>query len=78
MGMGPHGERSAIVRMIVALARDLDVVAVAEGVETRAQRDLLVALGCQLAQGYFFAEAIEPEAASALLLQRDAGVTRVV
>jgi EAL domain-containing protein (putative c-di-GMP-specific phosphodiesterase class I) len=32
----------------------LQMVVVAEGVETKAQADLLRSLGCQVAQGYLF------------------------
>jgi len=42
----------AIVEAILALARTLDLEVVAEGVETGAQRDFLVARGCRVFQGY--------------------------
>jgi diguanylate cyclase (GGDEF)-like protein/PAS domain S-box-containing protein len=42
----------AIVDAILALARTLDLKVVAEGVETREQRDFLAAHGCQVLQGY--------------------------
>jgi EAL domain-containing protein (putative c-di-GMP-specific phosphodiesterase class I) len=44
-----------LVRSMMALCRDMDVVAVAEGVETAAERDTLLALGCDVLQGYLFA-----------------------
>lgn len=44
----------AIVRMILAMAATLGLKVVAEGVETRAQADFLVAHGCQSLQGYLF------------------------
>lgn len=43
---------AAVLTSIVSLAGALDMDAVAEGVETEAQREQLVALGCPLAQGY--------------------------
>jgi diguanylate cyclase (GGDEF)-like protein len=47
-----------IVSMVVALARSLGMLVVAEGVETAQQADQLRALGCTRAQGFYFAGAI--------------------
>ena len=41
------------------MAQKLGILAVAEGVETQAQWDLLLALGCPLAQGYFVARPMD-------------------
>jgi diguanylate cyclase (GGDEF)-like protein len=43
-----------IVALIAAIARNLGAVTVAEGIETQKQLDLVVAAGCNAAQGYFF------------------------
>ncbi len=45
---------AAIVRTILALARSMDLIAVAEGVETEGQRHFLQANGCTVFQGYLF------------------------
>ncbi len=45
----------AMMEAILGLARHLDLTIVAEGVETRAQFERLLALGCHRAQGFFFA-----------------------
>ncbi|NUS38557.1 MAG: EAL domain-containing protein [Lysobacter sp.] len=45
---------TAIVGAVLSLARSLDVEVVAEGVETEAQRQALLGMGCVYAQGYFF------------------------
>jgi len=55
------------VRAIVALARDLKLTVVAEGVETLEQRAELERLDCRFAQGFLFSRAVEPEEAGALL-----------
>lgn len=45
-----------IANTIVQMAHALDMRVVAEGVETRQQRDLLVDMGCDELQGYLFAK----------------------
>lgn len=47
--------KQRVVASIVALARSLDILVVAEGVETIAERDRVVELGCDLLQGYLLA-----------------------
>jgi EAL domain-containing protein (putative c-di-GMP-specific phosphodiesterase class I) len=46
---------TAIVEMILSMARHLGLKVVAEGVETRAQADFLAAHGCHALQGFFYA-----------------------
>ncbi|CAN5172104.1 hypothetical protein BH11PSE14_BH11PSE14_11910 [soil metagenome] len=48
----PGQEEAPIIRTIIALARNLGMGVVAEGVETHAQRNLLLSLGCESLQGY--------------------------
>ncbi|MDC8773118.1 putative bifunctional diguanylate cyclase/phosphodiesterase [Roseateles albus] len=45
---------AVIARTIVALAHNLDLRVIAEGVESAEQRDFLAAIGCDAFQGYFF------------------------
>jgi EAL domain-containing protein (putative c-di-GMP-specific phosphodiesterase class I) len=47
-------QRSAIVKAIVSLARNLGMDVIAEGVETRAQAEALRALRCRRGQGFLF------------------------
>jgi diguanylate cyclase (GGDEF)-like protein len=44
----------AIVQAIIALAHQLNLQVVAEGVETDSEREFLARQGCELAQGYLF------------------------
>ena len=43
-----------IAKAIIALSRSLNLLAIAEGVETEAQRDILARLGCECCQGFLF------------------------
>jgi len=55
----------AIARSIVSLGRDLGVVVIAEGIETRAQLERLRSMGCRFGQGYLFGR---PEPAERLAI----------
>jgi diguanylate cyclase (GGDEF)-like protein len=61
-----------IVRAMVDLARGLDYVVLAEGVETGAELDVLRSLGCQLVQGYLIGRPMPSE--DALLLATSAAI----
>jgi diguanylate cyclase (GGDEF)-like protein len=63
----------AFIRAIVELADSLDLVTVAEAVETADQADRLVALGCHLAQGYHFARPAPADDIEPLLAERTIG-----
>ena len=56
-----------IVRAIVALAHNLGLKVIAEGVETRAHLDQVKLLGCEYAQGFYIAGPLDAGAATALL-----------
>ena len=60
-------DKSSLVRAIVSLAKTLQLQAVAEGIETRAQTEILTGLGCDLAQGYYLAHPMDPEALENIL-----------
>jgi diguanylate cyclase (GGDEF)-like protein/PAS domain S-box-containing protein len=53
-GLGEKQEDSAIVAAVVGLGHALGLNVVAEGVETPRQRDELIALSCDAAQGFLF------------------------
>ena len=48
-------KRRSIIRHMVALSHDLGIRVIAEGVETRSERDALRELGIDLFQGFYFA-----------------------
>jgi diguanylate cyclase (GGDEF)-like protein len=54
-GIEASSRARKLTAAVVRLARTLDIAVVAEGVETRAQADLLAKAGCRLGQGFFWA-----------------------
>ncbi len=52
----------AIAEAVIALAKGMNLMVVAEGVETEAQLKILKALDCDKVQGYFFSRPISPDA----------------
>ena len=52
---------ASIVRSIIMLGQSLELSIIAEGVETREQRDLLHAHGCTLYQGYWYGKPMPGE-----------------
>ncbi|HET9032750.1 MAG TPA: EAL domain-containing protein [Dokdonella sp.] len=52
--LGAESSSAAVVNAILALADSLDVEVIGEGIETPAQRDALIEMGCTVGQGYLF------------------------
>jgi diguanylate cyclase (GGDEF)-like protein len=67
-------EAAAIVTAILHLARALGRTAVAEGVETEAQRAFLAEQGCPLAQGFLFGHPVPAAEAERLMSERPSTV----
>jgi EAL domain-containing protein (putative c-di-GMP-specific phosphodiesterase class I)/CheY-like chemotaxis protein len=55
-GIDSSPVKQKLVRSIIALCTELGIQLVAEGIETPAERDALIALGGDLCQGYLFAK----------------------
>ncbi|MCR2806169.1 putative bifunctional diguanylate cyclase/phosphodiesterase [Paenibacillus soyae] len=60
-------EGLSIVKTIVSMGHDLNKQIVAEGVETKAQLDLLLDIGCDKAQGYYYSKPLPLESMNELL-----------
>ncbi len=54
-------DNAEIVKVIIMLAHNLGMVAIAEGVETQAQLQHLQSLGCDFAQGYLLSKPLPPQ-----------------
>jgi EAL domain-containing protein (putative c-di-GMP-specific phosphodiesterase class I) len=64
-------DKADMIRVMIALARELGISVMAEGVETEEQRTLLIATGSPTkAQGFYFSEPVNATRFYALLEQR--------
>ncbi|RLW64476.1 MAG: hypothetical protein B6D70_05395 [gamma proteobacterium symbiont of Stewartia floridana] len=60
-----------ITSAIIAMAHQLNLGVVAEGVESQRQLDFLHQQGCEMAQGYFFSKPLPAEEFEAMLVGND-------
>jgi diguanylate cyclase (GGDEF)-like protein len=67
--MEASSEKLGIIRAIIALARNLNMNTIAEGIETASQLAQLKVLNCQYGQGYFFDKPLERKAVEALIIK---------
>jgi diguanylate cyclase (GGDEF)-like protein/PAS domain S-box-containing protein len=65
--LASDGNLRPIIAPIVALASNLSLDVVAEGIESREQAEELRAIGCQFGQGYHFAKPMPAHAATSFL-----------
>jgi len=66
-GLGNNAQDMVIAKLVIDLAHAVGARATAEGVETADQLVQLKSIGCDQAQGYYFAEPLVDDAATALL-----------
>lgn len=62
-------------RQIIQLGKVLDVKILAEGVENSEQSELLLGLGCDYAQGYYFAKPLSKNKAEQLIIETNRQLT---
>lgn len=67
MGLPSNADDMAITRAVIAMAHQLKMEVVAEGVETPEQLDFLARQQCEYAQGWLFAKALPLDEVIALL-----------
>ena len=63
---------AAMLAFIVELARAIGAITIVEGVESRAQLDLVTRIGCDQAQGFYLSRPLSPDAAARYLHERPA------
>ncbi|MEH2609486.1 diguanylate cyclase (GGDEF)-like protein [Bradyrhizobium sp. AZCC 1693] len=69
-----NSSSASIIRAVVSIAADRNMITTAEGVETLQQRETVQNLGCTQMQGYLFSAARPAQEVRALLGAREAGV----
>ena len=52
-------KESIIITSVIEMAKKLNITTVAEGVETKIQSDLLRKIGCDIAQGFYYAKPMQ-------------------
>ena len=72
--VGLDANTTQIVSTLIAMARNLRLDVIAEGVETAQQVEFLLAQGCSFAQGFYYSAALPP-AEVAQVLTRSAAIT---
>ncbi len=65
LGVDPEAE--AVIRAIVKLSKALNLNIVAEGVETRAQKNILRQAGCTIIQGFLYSKPVAKDAIDDML-----------
>ncbi len=60
--------KNIIIHSVINMAKELELVTIAEGVEEASQADLLRDMGCDIAQGYLFAKPMDQDAFYRLLV----------
>jgi diguanylate cyclase (GGDEF)-like protein len=65
--MPQSAAKRIIIGAVIEVGRELGLDVVAEGIETEAQRDALLAMNCPIGQGYLFGAPVEPDVFKALV-----------
>ena len=61
-------EDSAITKAVIALSKSLNLKVIAEGVETKEQKDFIVENGCENIQGYYYSKPVPEDEMKIILL----------
>jgi EAL domain-containing protein (putative c-di-GMP-specific phosphodiesterase class I) len=68
---GADKKSRTVLKNVINLSKELDMMALTEGVETKQQFDQLIIMGCSLFQGYYFAKPMMEEEFEAFIDQEE-------
>ncbi|GGA12746.1 hypothetical protein GCM10008018_67210 [Paenibacillus marchantiophytorum] len=68
-GLKQKQVNAAIVNTVIAMAKNLNLLVVAEGVETEEELQVLRECGCRFVQGYYYSAPVKPAHIEDMLLQ---------
>jgi EAL domain-containing protein (putative c-di-GMP-specific phosphodiesterase class I) len=74
----PDSDDAAIVSSTIGLSRQLGLTVIAEGIENQATADLLINMGCEQGQGYFFGRPMPAQAFESQFLKADHSTAKVL
>jgi len=63
----PGSNNAAITRAMISMGKELGLETIVEGIETKEQEALLLAMGCEAGQGYLYGKPMSADDAAALL-----------
>lgn len=72
-GLTTSADDDAMARMIIAMARSLNLNVIAEGVETREQLEFLLDQGCNEMQGYLLSPPVSADDVTGMLVKEQKG-----
>lgn len=70
-GLEDSADAESIIQAVINLGSSLGMISNAEGVETRAQADILKRQGCREVQGYYFGRPMASASIREVLQDRD-------
>jgi diguanylate cyclase (GGDEF)-like protein/PAS domain S-box-containing protein len=76
-GIGEDRNDTTLVEAIISMAHSLRLNVLAEGVETKTQRNFLLSQGCRSAQGFYYSVPVTPDAFTGMLKQQQMHAGRV-
>lgn len=71
-GVNSNHKNAAVVEALMAMARQLGLNIIAEGVETKEELDFLLGKGCECFQGFYYSKPLSAEVFRAYLSQQSA------